>query len=353
MAAHDHESIGFTLDQLFKRKGGFFRHNAEGNWIRLSASVNGFTWEERIGLDLRGLRSVEDAVSRAIRAEDFCLERRTSASMGINASFYAKTFPNSTFREQISKMRDLINQQQKECSKLGFRMLGKELVRGSPSDYHEGVPLDVVDCPNALSKARFEPCLDDVKGRWEGLSFFIESEQAPEVSDLTLDTLIDNFILASYVDEKLPQEESWWDEVVREEMELTWKQQSGDLAENVEFFLKKFRAPLTSLPDKERESIYWGGGKPPLSKRKISTMAKKIFVPDEEMAISDFVEKVVFNLKNNWQLDDVYQEMGRPNLHRLAVGQMLKVKGQMRVNFKNNTVVYEPKPAAYMAKYKA
>lgn len=335
--------VSFTLSQLFKAKGGYVRHNAEGMNIRIQARIGQVEFIGRTGIDLRGFRSLENAMKQVLVGETFDVEPTAKSSLGVDMAFIRRNFPAGEFLEKVSSMEAEILRQQESYDELGFFNEHAELVRGTPADYFNGEDIDVIVCPNEKSKNRLIKLGDLDEGVWEGLEYKLKSDKLPVVTDLS--KIINAWLAAEYVKDALcaPAEDDW-NKIVEEE-ESESKDTTGE--EMVRLFLRGWREHLTSKPEHEREKVFWGGGNKPASNRKRNDLVGVCFPPDEELSLEKFMCKVKENLINLWGFDDQKSEMGDVDIDRLVVGQMLRARGQLILNYKERRVRYEPRPAAY------
>lgn len=349
MAVHETKEIGFTLNQLFKQKGGYLWHSTEGTWIKLEAKIGDETWSGTMGANMKGLRAIEREIADTLAEEPFRLEYTSASACGLDNSYYRRNYPGLTFRQQIAALETTIKEQAPMCDVDGFRLDEREPVIGTPYDYHKGVAMDAVEFENELALKRGLHWLKNVPGRIEGLRFYLEeTEESEEITPLA--RLVEIWNRVPFFESELPVEEYRSVETVSKIVELPRESDCSQDTEMEQLFLKKLREPLTSRPEHERVKTYWGGGNPPISNRKTAVLVKTCFEPNREMKISEFMSIVKDRIINDWNLEEVAKEMGDFDIDLLVVGQMLKSKGQLRVNFKEKTVMYEPRPAAYLAR---
>lgn len=336
--------MGLTLSQLFKLKGGYVRHNLEGFVLRVEIKLGAEELVFRTGADLKGFRTVENAFKSSIVGSDYTLDPVCVTSMSIDNAFMRRLAPNSSFPEKIKAMQKLYEEQRKLYDSDGFIVDVKRNV-GTPADYINGVEdLDVILCPNEISKKRLAKILDQDEGEWKGLEFHLYTEKkAPAVN---YSKIIDVWQQSAFIEDNKTNEPETtdWYEIAQSEQ----KNNSNTSDELVKLFLTGWRSPITSKPEHEKEKIFWGGGKKPTSNRKQKELVSKCFPPDEIMLITEFMGQVKKNLIDHWGFDDQKSEMGDVDLDHLVVGQMLRARGQLTVYFGEKKVQYTPRPAAYV-----
>lgn len=344
-------TVEMTLSQLFKAKGGYIRHNVEQNVVRIEMKVGSSTFVGRTGADLQGFRYLEGLMRDKLYGRSYTVEPTSKSVMGIDMRFLGVLVPEGGFEERITALQRLISEQRAKYDSKGF-LVYKEKVKGTPSQFFDGEDMDILVCPNEKSKKRMEKVMADESGQWFDLEFHFDST---DNLDTECDYIISAWDAAEFVnnppkeikaDGNENEKYDWYEEVLAEQTESNLTSIREGM---VDLFLKSLRKPHSSMPQHERDKIFWGNGNPPVSSKLKDSLVRKSFPADNRMPISDFMSRVKTSLVNEWGFDSHKSQMGDVDLGLLVVGQMLRVKGFLDVRFAEKTVEYVPRPANYLA----
>lgn len=339
-----------SMSQLFRAKGGYVRHNVEGFAVRLEIRVGESIFVGRTGADLKGFRYLEGLMREKLVGLPYGLEPTSKSVMGIDTSFFRKLCPEGGFEKRIRAMQALLDQQHEQYDKKGF-LVAKEVKRGTVQGYFEGEEMDVLVCPNEVSKKRMMRALQDEDGSWEGLEFRFARDEVEDFGTVC-EFIIEDWVAAKFEDSAYQAGEfagassDWVDEVETDLVDNGFPAVPEDM---VNIFLKGWREPISSKPEHERELVYWGGGKRPSSERLRKDLVRKTFPSDQRMPIKNFMAQVKKNLVEIWGFEDHKPDMGEVDLDRLVIGQMLRAKGHLEIRYSDKTIEYVPRPKAYLA----
>ena len=295
----------------------------------------------RTGADLAGFRSLEDRFDALLADCVFGVERVSRSTMGIDFGYFRRNFKTANLVEVVPMLTQLIAKQRESYDANGW-IVEKSNKVGTPGDYMNGDDLDIVSCPNEISKKRFSKLVDEDEGEWIGLEFHLKSSGP---CDIDFESILQAWIAEEPSDEIDINNREEVQQIVEPEEETTQADQA-----NATRVLKEFGTNFNILDTSARLKLFWGGGKAPSSRRAAEALAVKSF-PEEEVEYPAviFVKIVKDRLVDNWGFEQYKTEMGDVDLDQLVVGQILQKKGQIQVNYGKKTLMYVPKPAAYKA----
>lgn len=300
----------------------------------------------KTGADLAGFRSFERDFAKALSGEAFGVERTAGSAMGIDQAYFGRMFGSIKLNDMVPELKMLIKEQSTSYDKNGW-MHEKHLIEGTPAEYMDGKEMDVIVCPNQRSKDRFKKLVEDDEGEWIGLEFHLKSEEPEKDADYM--SLIDAWLIADYVD--MPCATMGltdWNDIV--EVDQPRKEEEPGIEVMSKRVLQELPKNFNQLHPRERISMYWGGGSPPISARAADSIARKCFPKEDlEYPVGEFLKIVRSGLVDVWGFENYRKEMGDVELDSLVVGQILQRKGQIVVDYGNRTLKYVPRPAAYKA----
>jgi len=340
--------VEMSISQLFRAKGGYVRHNLEGFVIRLEFKIADKVFVGRTGADLKAFRYLEGLMGVKLVGQEVGVEPTSKSVMGVDMSFLKKLNPDGGFLDRVHALKELISQQRALYDSKGF-IVQREEKRGTFEDYFRGEDIDVLVCENDKAKKRLAKALIDEEGEWKGLEFHFAREEDETVTEC--EYIIDAWLAAEYIAEENSRAEEHvetddWNDIVEQGEENKNARVPSEL---VDLLLKKWREPVSSYQESERNKIFWGGGKAPGSEGKKERLVKQTFPADKRMPLEEFMALVKKNLVEVWGYNENKSDMGNVDLDLLVIGQMLRARGHLHIHHAERTVEYVPRPEAYLA----
>jgi len=252
---------------------------------------------------------------------------------------------------------ELVKEQAVSLDGSGFVKSRKEIVKCTLLEYMNVIDkrVDVVVCANGEQKRRLKQMFSGAKGgAWNDLEYTLpvieedEDEDGGEIGGeidflKELRELFEVWSVAEWID-------------LRKGKEAFERPGNGDFS--VDGFLNKEPSdeivmainslriePLGPMREEDRAKIFWGGGKPPQSKKARESFVRKTFPQaNSRLRASDFVSQIVAKAESEWDLKGKMIEMGHPDPKKLAIGQIIRAQGQILFTEGGRFLEYVPQP---------
>lgn len=345
--------VEMSLSAFFKAKGGFVRHHHEGEWIRFEFEIKGERLSFKTGASLRGFRVAEEEFGMVV-PEGFGLDRTGSTALGVDLGYLGRNCPGETLIEKRLTFLKLKEKQAEQMDEDGFALPQvREPVKCTLQQYMTNLDenFDVIVCENEAHKRRVMQLFNGAAGgEWRGSEYWMPSVDTSEGIEKVNYRLLLRNIMKVWCDAEWITLKDICVKSAEHQVCGSVDERSRKAGDEISKLINKLRNdPLGPMREAEREKIFWGGGKPPISKRARERFIKDCFPPaKQKLSAPDFVGYIVDQAYKVWGLQEKMKEMEFPDPQALAIGQIIRAQGQILFTDQSRELEYVPRPEEWI-----